>query len=267
MRPGGLPEQSSHKPLCGHQIIVTHDRTMSEPTKNDPKLQEMLHRNKIEHASIINNIGLVTRAWGTLEMTLCDAFRHLGAFPETERWAAGVIFYTPSNTETRVSLVDKLIAYRFQPNIIPEFDPRICSSWASIKGKIDALKNTRNAIVHGVVTHSAKGVSPYDQTPRLTPAPADWLRFSPAVLAGRHPGLGSNEIKVHEQAVWRVNARAHKLSEVIQLRLRQPFLPESGGVNPKLSALLIQLENLTSSQNSQDQELQDKSGHDQSSHE
>jgi hypothetical protein len=230
---------------------------------DDPRLAEMLRRNRNEYDAIINGIGLVTRAWATVEDGLFGLFRTLGGFSEADRYVAGVIFYTPSNTETRVSFVDKLVSYRFELNKVVGVDPRLSEIWTKVKGKIDALKNTRNAIVHGTISHSSRGADLYDQRPRLTPAQGDWLRFLPPILAGRHPGLGSNELKVHEQAVWRLNDRVRKLNEVFALGLKAQtgHDPE---VRRTLLELLSQLEAQTNTQNNQDQEPPDKSDPDQS---
>src|SRR5207237_3079025 len=101
--------------------------------------------------------------------------------------------------ETRISFVDKLVTFRFELyKAAPSLDRRLSKLWDGIKGKIDALKGTRNAIVHGTMSHFAPGNDLYKQGPRLTPPFGDTLRSIPPVRAGQPPGLGSNELKVHE---------------------------------------------------------------------
>jgi hypothetical protein len=90
-----------------------------------------------------------------------------------------VIFYTPSNTETRIALVDNLMTYWFEFRANNEHDATIFAAWGNIKGKINSLKNTRNAIAHGSITHYTSGNNILNQRPRLSPAFGDTLRFMP----------------------------------------------------------------------------------------
>jgi hypothetical protein len=220
----------------------------------------MLERNRREYEEIISSIGLVTRVWATLESSIFKLFMTLAGFPPTDFEIAGVIFYTPSNTETRISLVDKLVTYRCELNRAVDLDDRLRKVWEKAKGKIDALKNTRNAIIHGTVSGYAYGDNLLKQGPRLNPAFGDWLRLAPPIMAKQIPGLGSNEIKNHEQAVWRVNDRMRKLDEAFQLRLRAQHGPDPEEAIRKLLELLPQLENRTNSQNNQDKEPPEKPG-------
>lgn len=153
-------------------------------------------------------------------------------------------FYTPSNTETRISLVDNLVAYRCELRKFPppanEIDDGLSALWGKIKGKIDRLKNTRNAIVHGTIV---SGGSATKNFVKLAPAFGDTLRFyGSAVSHGNIPGLGSNEIKIHSQAVWRANDRVHKLTEVFRLRMQLPHHPDPSEGVQKLLELLTQQE-------------------------
>jgi hypothetical protein len=234
---------------------------MAEP--ESPEQKEMLRRLQIQHDEIISGVGLVTRVWAQLESALCDLFRVLGNIPEKDRDLAGVIFYTPSNTETRISFVANLVTYRCDMHKIGELDDRLRALWGKLKGKIDYLKNTRNRIIHGTIVTSSIG--PLDQRIRLSPAIADTLRFAPYLRQRRHPGLGPGEIKNHEQAVWRVNERTQRLNEAFRLRMQLQFGPHQGGEIQKLLELLTQLESQTNSQNSQDQEPPEKTDPYQSS--
>jgi hypothetical protein len=182
----------------------------------------------------------------------------LAGFSSTGFEIAGVIFYTPSNTETRISFVDKLVTYRCELNRAVDLDDRLRELWEKTKGKIDALKNTRNAIIHGTVSGYAYGDNLLKQGPRLNPAFGDWLRLAPPIMARKIPGLGSNEIKNHEQAVWRVNDRVTKLDEAFQFRLQAQHSPDPEEAIRKLLELLHQLENQSNSQNNGDQEPPEK---------
>jgi hypothetical protein len=201
----------------------------------EPKRKEMARRLHVEHDAIISSVGLVTRVWATLESSLFEMFHLLSRIPDQEREAAGVIFYTPSNTETRVSLVDNLVSYRCEIHTIGEIDQRLCTLWGRAKGKINALKNTRNAIVHGTLTNVAMTEN---MRVRLTPAYGDTLRFLPPIREGRMPGFGSNELRVHEQAVWRLNVRLRTLCEAFRLRMQLRFGPHRGDEAQRLLELL-----------------------------
>jgi hypothetical protein len=192
---------------------------MSPEDPEDPKVKARRERLAREHQEIISGVGSVTRAWAQLESTLFQIFQLLARLDVS--WAqqiAGVIFYTPSNTETRISLVDNLISYHCQLHRSGPIDDRLVELWdKKIKGKINNIKNTRNAIVHGGIILSALGVD--DQHQRLSPMFGDTLRIYPQIKSGRHPGLGANELHVHEQAVWRVNERTLRLAGLHPVRL------------------------------------------------
>jgi hypothetical protein len=229
---------------------------------DDPKLDVAMKRLAAENNAIISSIGEVTRVWATLEMGLFQLFSVLTGLSGDKAWdeCAGVIFYTPSNTETRVALVDNLVAYRCElqkfPTPADEIDGRLSALWNNIKGKIDRLKNTRNAIVHGTV---GSGGTADKSFVKLMPAFGDTLRFYGAVTAQRNiPGLGSNEINVHSKAVWRVNDRVHKLTEAFRLRMQLPHLPDPSEAVQKLLELLTQQEARTVTRNNPDQEQSEK---------
>jgi hypothetical protein len=78
----------------------------------------------------------------------------------------------------------------------------------------------------------------------------------------RIPGLGSNELKIHEQAVWRVNARVQEMTEAFRLRMQLLMTPDQPEVIRKLLEVLLQLNAMKDTQNNQDQAPQDKSGPD-----
>lgn len=216
---------------------------MSSSDPEDPKTKEMLQKMVLEHDALIRGVGLVTRVWGVLENNLFQSFTVLGAFDSsTQQDAAGVIFYTPSNMETRISFVDKLVAYRFKLFGVPSIDPQIAKLWSGVKGKIDTLKSTRNAIVHGTLVSSSGRANAHDQTHRIAPNFGDVLRFLPDVMQGRHPGLGSNELRVHEKAVWRVNERLRNLNEAFQLRMEIQLGPDKDTAVLKLLELLPNLD-------------------------
>lgn len=226
--------------------------TSSEKTK--PKPTEDMRRAIAENNAIINNVGLVTRVWATLETSLFELFRILPRGSQDIN-ALGVIFFTPTNMETRISFVDNLIFYRFGSKGAGKIAERLCAQWDSIKGKINALKSTRNAIVHGTVTSVAIESR---TTSRLMPSFFDTLRFFPRFMNGQLPGLGSNELKNHEQAVWRVNDRVRKLTQAFQLALKLTAPRGRRAIARKLLEILNELESRTSGQNIQGQAQPDK---------
>jgi hypothetical protein len=151
-------------------------------------------------------------------------------------------------------------------NSIGPIDDRLVSIWnTKIKGKISNLKNTMYAIIHGTIVSSSKSV--IDQRVRLSPMFGDTLRFLPFAHERQHPSLGPNELKVHEQAVWRVNERTQKLTEVFALRMQVQFGPDSTKALKDLLEVLPRLETEMSSQNNQGQEQQDRNSSSQSSEE
>jgi hypothetical protein len=194
-----------------------------------------------ERAAIITGIGEVTSVWATLEDNLFSLFLVLTGLSGDQAWdeRAGIIFYTPSNTETRIALVDNLVSYHCEMRKLSppadEIDDRLLKNWHSIKGKIDRLKNTRNAIVHGSVGSVGSATK---STSRLTPAFGDTLRFPRTVPKGSFPGLGSNEIKTHSQAVWTANNRVAQLTGAFRLRMQLPHHADPLGVIRTLLEML-----------------------------
>jgi hypothetical protein len=211
---------------------------------DDPKLDDAM-RIAAEQAAIISGIGKVTTAWATLEMNLFCLFSVLTGLSEDQAWdeCAGVIFYTPTNTETRIALVDNLVDYRCRLRKLPPpaahlIDERLSTLWSKVKDKIDGLKSTRNAIIHGTVASVGTATK---SSVKVMPAFADTLRLHKAAAAqGNIPGLGSNELNVHSQAVWRVNNRVHELTEAFRLRMQLPQLPDSAEAVQKLLELTQQ---------------------------
>jgi hypothetical protein len=145
-----------------------------------------------EHNSIINSVCLVTRVWATLEMSLFQLFSVLAGMSRDKVWdeCAGVIFYTPSNTETRIALVDNLVTYRCELKRVAQnpIDQQLVTLWNSVKGKINTLKNTRNMIVHGTISSAGNAKGTFT---KLTPAFGDTLRFLTPLMESppRIPGL------------------------------------------------------------------------------
>jgi hypothetical protein len=156
-----------------------------------------------EQESLYREIGNVTNIWSTLEGNLCGLFSLL-AFGDPLRFVAGVIFFTPSNTVTRINMVDNLIAYFFAD------DHEVALEWQRVKSKLDRLKNTRNAIVHGSVVSAGSATQ---SGSRLTPNFADTLRIARlTVQKGQLCGLSPNELKNHAKAVWDVNNQVADLT-------------------------------------------------------
>jgi hypothetical protein len=111
------------------------------------------------------------------------------------------------------------------------------------------LKNTRNAIAHGHTASmgwndkNGKSQSAY----RLMPQFGDTIRFpryrNKSGLPGL-PGLGSNEITLHVQAVWRVATRVHEIQELFRVRMLLVLTPHPPEVLKKLHELVRQIEDL-----------------------
>lgn len=227
-----------------------------------PAEYERLHQQMTaELKAIVSAIGYVTAAWGRLEECLFDLFSILSEMGKTQ--VAGVVFYTPSNMETRLSLVDKLITYQFEMRSKVHSDEILRATWKRLRGKINNLKDTRNMIAHGTIMQSIPQNLP-SQRPRLTPSFFHTLEFRARFHPGQHVGLGSAEIETHHQAVNRAIERFAPLIDAVRLQLKQRV-----GLNPteaeKLRGLLTQLDSQNSSQNNQNLGPPDTSGPGQSS--
>jgi|GEM_PF-5656133 len=210
-----------------------------------------------DYFNLISSVGLVTTAWAHLEETLFKSFQLLSNIPHGDWQAAGVIFYTPNSFESRLQLVDKLVAYRcLKHPFWEELDKKIFDLWASVRGKIQKLQNTRNRIIHGGLMQSTHDgnvtfrIHPALPDVHRSPSLAEWFKG--------HPGLGPNELNVHQQAVVRVAERVQKLNEVFQLRMLMLRPGNPADAIEKLRAVVTQLENQTNTQSNPDEEQLDK---------
>ncbi len=102
---------------------------------------------------------------------------------------AGIIFYSPSNFETRLRLVGDLVAFTLAGN------ETLASRWATIKGRIQRKQGVRNAIAHGSLINSGNRML-------LTPAFGDRLRWQ----GGRgKTGMKGTDIQQFAAAVWHLS--------------------------------------------------------------
>jgi len=147
-----------------------------------------------EEASIRRAVGNASVAWAGLESVLSHIFLTL-AFEQKDVEIAGVIFYTPSNFESRISMVDNLMSYHFTVNAIPQtYMPQIYSIWPKLRGRIQTKQSRRNAIIHGNLMNQQRGASLRDRNIRLTPAFLDVLRQHKFRASKQLPGMSSNDI-------------------------------------------------------------------------
>lgn len=236
---------------------------MTERRPTPDEIKQLRKKIEEEKIAIERAIGKVTTAWGSMEDSLCSLFLSLSGLEAS--LVGGVIFYAPTNLETRIRLVDSLVAFRFKFQQKTDDEKKIFDAWENLKGKINTLKNKRNAIAHGMIIHSTThGVA--TQRPRLSPPVWDALRFWPQAKTGQHIGIGSNEILIHLDAVHRAWERVRNFKEAVRLHLKQP-----SGLNPKeagkLRELMSLLDTTKSDQSTHGQEQQGTAAPDQSSQE
>lgn len=93
----------------------------------------------------------VTKAvvnWAHLENGLAKL---LSEILYTRKEIAFAVYYSPSNTETRISIVDNVV-FHFSSSSYPKLVPTFKLAWDKLKLRIDRAKATRNKIVHGNIT-------------------------------------------------------------------------------------------------------------------
>jgi len=217
---------------------------MTEPLPTPEEINRLQEEIKNETIALTSAIGKVTAAWGSLEDSLHEMFAELSGLAGIA--TSGVIFYAPPNTETRIRIVDSLVAYHFDFNRKTDEQRVVSEAWGKIKGKINALKNTRNAIAHGMIVHTqTTGV--LTQRPRLTTPIADTLRFWPSLKAGQYFGMGSNEVLTHLAAVHRIDGRVRNFTKAVRLTLKR----KSGFSQEEELLLAEMLSDLTSAGSSE----------------
>lgn len=148
--------------------------------------------------------------------------RVFSALCATDQNLCGAIFYAPNNMETRIDLVEAVFTYRFhlQANRALSTDEQIIAAeWRRAKGKINTLKTTRNAIVHGsIISSNYKG----KHQVRLAPQFMDVVRLAPMFSAKQHIGLGKAELATHYRATGRAIDRINRLARALEIYILPP---------------------------------------------
>ncbi len=131
-------------------------------------------------------IGKAHSAFSRLESCLWELYSK--AAQHHNSGVSNVVFYSPTNIETRIGIVDSVMQFLFDQH---NDGQRLYDAWAKLKGKIDKKKNVRNQIAHGELLPSTRG----DNTQvRLTPQVADLVRIIPHVDTTQHPGMTLNDV-------------------------------------------------------------------------
>lgn len=177
-----------------------------------------------EYREMRQAIAFAVMSWGTLENALAGLLKVILDTPNYQMPYA--VYYAPSNTETRISIIDNTITHIDRRS---ELTPRILACWDSLRTKIDRSKNTRNKIVHGnVVTIHYSG----QNRCRLVSPVFDFTRRAQRELAaavkqrqflGMSPHDVSNAAKVFEGRTKQVQT----LSDLIVADRKAPFGPSS----------------------------------------
>lgn len=213
-----------------------------------------------EEAAIRRAIGDASVAWSGLESALSHIFITLGFERQTTE-VAGVIFYTPTNFETRLALVDNLMTYHFVVQALPMTHmPQIYALWPLLRGRIAKKQSIRNAIAHGNLIHQDAGNLRRTRV-RLSPALLDTLRLHPTRLTKQYFGMASNEINQFTNSIVRLATLLGEYDQILKAyrkgreSLRGPLLQD-----PELLEAVNQLAKKmkAQSQNNQDQEPPDK---------
>ena len=206
---------------------------------SETELKEMFIRLGKEQEEIINAVGSVTHAWSNLESVMLHVFgllTHENSLSE----AASVVFYTPSNFETRISFLRNLFAYFF-PSEASSTNKLLSECWLKIEGKIAGKQGVRNRIIHGTISSATPGLkSPLDQQMRLTPQVFDVARMRKEFNDKQKIGLSGSDIRAHVGAVVRLITLVSRLAGILHDLISKDPKAQSEGA-AKLSELHSQL--------------------------
>lgn len=169
-----------------------------------------------EEEAIRRAVGDASVAWAGLESALCWIFITLGFFEQRDAHLPGVIFYSPSNFETRLSLIDDLMSYHFVVNALPQTHmPAIYALWPRLRNRISTKQAKRNAVAHGNLVSQNAGELRKRRV-RLSPALLDTLRLHPARVAKQYYGMSSNDINQFTQSVIRLAGLLLEYNRILQ---------------------------------------------------
>lgn len=163
-------------------------------------------------------------AWGDLENSLAGLLATILNTPNYQMPYA--VYYAPSNTETRLSIIDNVITHLDR---LSDETPRILACWDSLRTKIDRSKNTRNKIVHGnVVTMSSSG----QNRCRLTSPIFDYTRRAQRELVAaaetrQFLGMSSHDVEAAAKVFSGRSKQVKALSELIIADRKAPFGPST----------------------------------------
>jgi hypothetical protein len=111
-----------------------------------------------------------------------------------------LIYFTPTNTETRFRIVDTIIRFRFARLPLP------LGYWATLWERLGGVQGTRNRVIHGNVVTIAvpiKGGPRAKNHVRLTASLWDRARFD-RVKRGQLNGMSAHDVQASANAMGRL---------------------------------------------------------------
>lgn len=123
-----------------------------------------------------------------------------------------LIYFAPSNTETRFKIVDTIVRSR-----LVEIDTAAIAHWATILNALNRLKSTRNRVIHGQVTTCSfvKGGKRVSEL-RLMASLWDTAKLQRG-QGGGFDGLTAHDVQNCANAMGRIHQRISDLFPVLSV--------------------------------------------------
>jgi hypothetical protein len=178
------------------------------------------------------SVAAATLNWGDLENSIVRFFRDL--IQSEDLSLAPIIYFAPSNTETRLYIVDAVAhhilsgGYRFI-----KFGEEALTCWTAILSKINKAKEGRNKIAHGQILEIPGRKTHF----RLTSSIYDIGRFTKEPLHPQLPGLSQHDVQEIADKFHELHNLVDELTNVIRA-LRDP---DDQASPEKLRSLAIRL--------------------------
>jgi hypothetical protein len=186
-----------HASGCNSGSFFGSGFAMTEP---DTKLAKMLAKMAADTKAIREGIVQITLAWAAVEGSMSLLLREVLGDASGE--IAFAIYYSPASAEVRFKIVDAAFCELMgQSELKPAEFRVLMEPWMTLYGRLNNLKEFRNATAHGSISTFARFEKNYV---RLMPPIFDFRRIVPSVRNRQIPGLSAHDVTVGATAIWEI---------------------------------------------------------------
>jgi hypothetical protein len=163
-------------------------------------------------------IAAALQDWAELENEFARVLHYLLEHSDPELGL--VIYYVPSNTETRIAIVDAVLqekVHRFCP-----YADEIIRCWGKFLEQVNRSKKTRNKIAHGnaiLVTQTNSGKT----QARLVPPLLDPINRRKTWKGDQFPGMATHDVAAAARKIVEHRKTLRMIFDLIKLVRSTPF--------------------------------------------